>query len=174
MTAREAGGEAGRPQSPDGGEQEATGQRERTAAEKITLAVSIFLILGLVALVTYVSITGGGEPPIVEARPLPNGTRHEGESYFLPVAVTNRGGQTAAEVMVQPSSREAMDQWRLRSSPSISWPAARRGKGPSCSPRIRQRVSSGSASPGFKRHNERGAGWPGPRAARARMSELAW
>jgi len=101
VTAREAGGEAGRPQSPDGGEQEATGQRERTAAEKITLAVSIFLILGLVALVTYVSLTGGGEPPVVEARPLPDEIRHEGESYFLPVAVTNGGGQTAAEVMIQ-------------------------------------------------------------------------
>jgi len=86
---------------PDQGGQEAAGQRERTAAEKITLAISVFLILGLVALVTYVSITGGGEPPVVEARPLPDEIRHEGESFFLPVAVTNRGGQTAEEVMIQ-------------------------------------------------------------------------
>ena len=101
MTTREADGEAGRSRSPDEGEQEATGQRQRTAAERITLAISIILILGLVALVTYVSITGGGEPPIVEARPLPDEIRHEGESYFLPVAGTNRGGQTAAEVTIQ-------------------------------------------------------------------------
>jgi uncharacterized protein (TIGR02588 family) len=101
VTTRDAGGEAERPGSPDEGEQEAKGQRERTAAEKITLAVSILLILGLVALITYVSITGGGEPPVVEARPLPDEIRREGESYFLPVAVTNRGGQTAAEVMIQ-------------------------------------------------------------------------
>ena len=101
MTTRGAAGEAGRPGSPDEGEQEATGQRERTAAERITLAISIMLIAGLVALVTYVSVTGGGEPPIVEARPLPDEVRLEGESYFLPVAVTNRGGQTAEEVMVQ-------------------------------------------------------------------------
>ncbi|HEX2283045.1 MAG TPA: TIGR02588 family protein [Thermomicrobiales bacterium] len=97
---RDAGGEAGRPGSPDGGE-EASGPRERTAAERFTLAISVMLILGLVALVTYVSVTGGGEPPIVEAIPLLDEIRHEGESYFLPLAVTNRGGQTAAEVTVQ-------------------------------------------------------------------------
>ena len=101
MTTREAAGETGRPGSLDEGEQEATGQRERTAAEKITLAISIILILGLMALVTYVSITGGSDPPIVEASPLPDEIRHEGESYFLPIAVTNRGGQTAEEVTVQ-------------------------------------------------------------------------
>ena len=27
--------------------------------------------------------------------------RHEGESYYLPVEVTNRGGRTAEEVVVQ-------------------------------------------------------------------------
>ena len=97
MTTREAG----RPGSRDEGEQEATGPRERTAAEKITLAVSVALIVGLVALVTYVTVTGGGEPPIVEATSLPDEIRHEGESYFLPVAVTNRGGLTALEVTVQ-------------------------------------------------------------------------
>jgi uncharacterized protein (TIGR02588 family) len=59
------------------------------------------LIVGLVALVTYVSVTGGSEPPIVETRPLLDEAWHEGESYFLPVAVTNRGGRTAAEVTVQ-------------------------------------------------------------------------
>jgi uncharacterized protein (TIGR02588 family) len=100
VTTRDAGEEVGRSGSPDEGE-EATGPRERTAAEKITLAISVMLILGLVALVTYVSVTGGGEPPIVEATPLLDEIRHEGESYFLPVAVTNRGGQTAAEVTVQ-------------------------------------------------------------------------
>ena len=50
---------------------------------------------------TYVSINGGNEPPIVEAKPLPAEMRHEGESYYLPVAVTNRGGRTAQEVVIQ-------------------------------------------------------------------------
>jgi uncharacterized protein (TIGR02588 family) len=69
--------------------------------EWTTLAISIILILALLALVTYVSISGGNEPPVVEARPLNQEIRREGESYYLPVAVTNRGGHTAEEVVVQ-------------------------------------------------------------------------
>jgi uncharacterized protein (TIGR02588 family) len=92
---RDAGGESGRSQPEKG-----SAQRGRSVAEWTTLAISVVLILGLLVLVTYVSMTGGNEPPIVEARPLPAEIRREGESYYLPVAVTNRGGRTAEEVMV--------------------------------------------------------------------------
>lgn len=101
MTARDAGREAGQLQTREEDEQEATGPRGRSAAEWTTLAISIGLIVALVALVTYVSISGGGEPPVVEARPLLGEIRREGESYFLPVAVTNREGRTAEEVLIQ-------------------------------------------------------------------------
>jgi uncharacterized protein (TIGR02588 family) len=101
LTKENAGGESGRRQLEEGSGEAGEGQRRRSAAEWTTLAVSIFLILGLLALVTYVSMTGGDDLPIVEARPLPAEMRHVGESYYLPVAVTNRGGHTAAEVVVQ-------------------------------------------------------------------------
>lgn len=101
MTKRDADGQSRRARPREGSGQEATRQRGRSAVERTTLAISIILILGLLALVTYVSITGGNELPIVEARPLPEEIRHEGESYYLPVAVTNRGGRTAEEVVVQ-------------------------------------------------------------------------
>jgi uncharacterized protein (TIGR02588 family) len=101
VTRSEADSESGRPQTREGGGQQETGQRERSVAERTTLAISIILILGLVGLVTYVSINGGNEPPIVEAKPLPAEMRHEGESYYLPVTVTNRGGRTAQEVLIQ-------------------------------------------------------------------------
>ena len=101
MTNRDAGSEPRQPQTREEDEQEATGPRGRTAAERTTLAISIILIAALVALVTYVSITGGSEPPIVEARPLLGEIRSEGDSYFLPVAVTNREGRTAEEVLIQ-------------------------------------------------------------------------
>ena len=70
-------------------------------ARATTLAISVLLILGLVALVTYVSVTGGDDPPIVEARPLDGEIRHEGEVYLLPVEATNRGGRTAEEVLIK-------------------------------------------------------------------------
>ena len=101
MTRSDADSESGRSQTREGGGQQETGPRERSVAERTTLAISIILILGLVGLVTYVSINGGNEPPIVEAKPLPAEMRHEGESYYLPVAVTNRGGRTAQEVLIQ-------------------------------------------------------------------------
>ena len=101
MTSSNAGSESGRPEDREGDEEEATGRRGRSAAEWTTLAISIILILGLVSLVTYVSMTGGNKPPIIEARALLEEMRHEGESYFLPVAVTNRGGRTAEEVLIQ-------------------------------------------------------------------------
>ncbi len=101
MTTREDGGQSRRTQSSKGRGHEESGQRGRSAAEWTTLAISIILILGLLALVTYVSITGGNQPPIVEARPLDQEIRHEGESYYLPVSVTNRGGRTAQEVVIQ-------------------------------------------------------------------------
>jgi uncharacterized protein (TIGR02588 family) len=101
VTRGDAGGESGRSPSEEERGEAGEGQRRRSAAEWTTLAVSIFLILGLLALVTYVSMTGGNDLPIVEAKPLPAEMRHEGESYYLPVAVTNRGGRTAEEVVVE-------------------------------------------------------------------------
>jgi uncharacterized protein (TIGR02588 family) len=101
MSTRDADGQSRRAGPREGNGQEATRQRGRSAAERTTLAISIILILGLLALVTYVSMTGGDDLPIVEARPLPAEMRHEGESYYLPVAVTNRGGRTAEEVVVE-------------------------------------------------------------------------
>jgi uncharacterized protein (TIGR02588 family) len=101
VTRGDAGGESGRSPSEEERGEAGEGQRRRSAAEWTTLAVSIFLILGLLALVTYVSMTGGNDLPIVEAKPLPAEMRREGESYYLPVAVTNRGGRTAEEVVVE-------------------------------------------------------------------------
>jgi uncharacterized protein (TIGR02588 family) len=101
VTTRDAGRESEEPQNRDRVGEETTGKRERSGAEWTTMAISIILILGLLALVTYVSFTGGNEPPIVEARTLTGEIRHEGQAYYLPVAVTNRGGRTAQEVLVK-------------------------------------------------------------------------
>ena len=101
MTTRNASGESEEPQNREKGKREETGRHRRSAAEWTTLAISISIILGLVILVTYVSVTGGNEPPIIEMRPLLAEVRHAGNSYYLPVAVTNRGGRTAEQVLVQ-------------------------------------------------------------------------
>lgn len=96
-------GESGGPdQCParEAGWEDSQKRSGRSVAEWTTLSISVILILGLVALVTYVSTSGGNQPPIVEAKPLDQEIRHEGEMYYLPVAVTNRGGRTAEEVLI--------------------------------------------------------------------------
>ena len=101
MTTREGDGESSRSESKERSGRERTRQRARSGAEWTTLGISISIILTLLALVTYVSIGGGDAPPIVEARPLDQEIRHEGESYYVSVSVTNRGGRTAEEVVIQ-------------------------------------------------------------------------
>ncbi len=87
--AREAGG------------QESGERNDRSVAEWTTLIIGVVLILGLVGLVTYQYVSGGNEPPIVAATPLAQEVRHEEGAYFLPIAVTNHGDQTAEDVMIQ-------------------------------------------------------------------------
>jgi uncharacterized protein (TIGR02588 family) len=94
------GGGTNQPPTRESNPEDSNERSGRTVAEWTTLSISIILILGLVALVTYVSIFGGNQPPIVEARALDQEIWHEGVTYYLPVAVTNRGGRTAEEVLI--------------------------------------------------------------------------
>ncbi len=81
--------------------QESRERNGRSAAEWITLVIGAGLILGLVGLVTYLQLSGGNQPPIVTAAPLAQEIRRAEGVYFLPVAVSNRGDQTAEDVMIQ-------------------------------------------------------------------------
>lgn len=80
---------------------EANERRGRTAAEWITFAISIAIVLATVGVVSYLYLTGGGDPPIVAAEALTDQIRQDGETYYLPIAVTNRGGRTAEQVMIE-------------------------------------------------------------------------
>ena len=152
VTRSDADSESGRPQTREGGQQE-TGPRERSVAERTTLAISIILILGLVGLVTYVSINGGNEPPIVEAKPLPAEMRHEGESYYLPVAVTNRGGRTAQEVLIQ-AELVGSDGSTEETDFTLDFLAGgETRKAPSSSPRIHRPASLRSLLPASNHHD---------------------
>ena len=89
----------------DNEEQGESGTDEResrppSTAERITLAAGVALIFGLVAVVTYFTFVAGGGPPLIEATPLIAEDRGEGGPYYLPVAIANRGGQTAKDVLV--------------------------------------------------------------------------
>ena len=73
----------------------------RSAAEWATLGFSLAVLALLVVLVGYEYVAGGTDPPIVEVRPQVQAVRREGEAYYLPVEIANRGDRTAEDVLVR-------------------------------------------------------------------------
>lgn len=76
-----------------------TQQREkRTGAEWFTFAVSSLIVLGVVALIAG-QMRDGHAPPSISARAVAP-VREQGGKFYVPVEVTNRGDETAANVQV--------------------------------------------------------------------------
>ena len=82
-------------------QQESRGRSGQSAAEWITLTLGAVLILVLVGLVTYLYVSGDNRPPVIEATPFAREIRHEEGAYYLPIEVTNQGGRTAEDVVIQ-------------------------------------------------------------------------
>src|SRR5688572_3724611 len=81
--------------------QESRERGGRSVAEWTTLVFGAVLILALVGLVTYLYVSGENRPPVVEATPLAQEIRREEGAYYVPIEVTNQGGETAEDVLVQ-------------------------------------------------------------------------
>ena len=90
-----------RQRGQEAGREEPGGRSGRSIAEWTTLIIGVVLIVGLVGLVTFLYVSRGNRPPIIAATPLDQEIRHQEGSYFLPIAVTNQGDQTAEDVMIQ-------------------------------------------------------------------------
>lgn len=75
----------------------------QSAAEWITLGVSVAVVLVVVGLIGYEYFTSGGQSPVIEVRPLLREVREVGGEYYLPVEVANRGERTAENVKVRVS-----------------------------------------------------------------------
>lgn len=89
----QAGGQAAK-QTPDQG---------RSRAEWVSLGMSGAIVLALIGLVTYEHFAYGTEPAIIVAEPRLDELRPAANAYYLPVMVTNRGGQVAEAVIVRVS-----------------------------------------------------------------------
>ncbi|MDP9369045.1 MAG: TIGR02588 family protein [Chloroflexota bacterium] len=86
------------------GNHQQTGERgrdDRSVAEWITFAISAALILGVVGLASYLYVSGGNSPPIIETETLVDELRRANDEYYLPIAVTNVGDETAEQVQIQ-------------------------------------------------------------------------
>ncbi len=83
-----------------GGQQEREGKEKRTTAEWISLFVSVAIVLVLVGGLVYQIFARGNRPPVIEVKPLIEEVRQEGDSYYLPLDITNNGDRTAENVEV--------------------------------------------------------------------------
>jgi uncharacterized protein (TIGR02588 family) len=77
-----------------------TRERGRSVAEWVTLTISSAILLAVVATLVYHQLSGGDDPPVIEAIVGLEGLRAAGDTYYLPVEIANQGGATAQDVRV--------------------------------------------------------------------------
>jgi len=78
------------------------GKKDPTA-ERITLGISVLIVLGLAALVIYQQVVGGTQPPVIEVQPKLEEIRREGDAYYVPIDIANKGELTAEDIEIQMS-----------------------------------------------------------------------
>lgn len=82
----------------------------RTTVEWITLGISVMIVASLVGLITYLYVSGGSTPAVIEVKPQFDQIRQVQDQYYLPIEIRNVGGETAEEVTVQISLVSANGQ----------------------------------------------------------------
>ncbi len=76
-------------------------RQKRTLAEWVSLCVSAFIVLALVALVIFNRYNKGDNPPAIFARTLDSLYREANGIHYIPIEVTNTGSKTAEGVKIQ-------------------------------------------------------------------------
>ena len=77
-----------------------SGPRGRSRAEWTSLGISLAIVAVLVGILTVDQLRGPGREPRLTATVRQEEVRQEGEAYYLPVEVTNRGDLAARDVRV--------------------------------------------------------------------------
>jgi uncharacterized protein (TIGR02588 family) len=81
--------------------QDSTETSGRTVAEWTTLGVSLAILGVLFAAITWLWLEADSRPATVEVTPFLDAARQDGDVWYLPVEVTNRGDNTAEDVIVE-------------------------------------------------------------------------
>lgn len=75
----------------------------RSAAEWTAFLVSLVILLALLGIVTFDLLDRGHHPPEIVVRPQPQAVQLQDGLYYLPIDVTNRGDETAQDLLIQVS-----------------------------------------------------------------------
>jgi uncharacterized protein (TIGR02588 family) len=71
----------------------------RTKAEWVSLAISIFLLAAVVAIVVYLWLSSSNDPARFQVER--GAVRNEAGQFYLPITITNEGDETGAQVTVE-------------------------------------------------------------------------
>ena len=99
------------------------GQSGRSTAELVTFAISALIVLAVVGLTTYLHLTGGNGPAVIDVQPDVEGVYRGGERFYVPVRIANTGQTTAEDVRVtvalaDPQGRQESTGLELRFLPA--------------------------------------------------------
>ena len=118
---------AGRAQA-DGAQADGKGERDarqggRSTAELVTFAISALIVLAVVGLTTYLHLTGGSGPAVIDVQPEMERVYRGGERFYVPVRIANTGQTTAEDVRVtvavtDPQGRQESAGLELRFLPA--------------------------------------------------------
>lgn len=73
----------------------------RSTAEWVTLAISVTLVFGLVALTIFNELKSSAEPAIIGVEFVTEEIWQANERYYLPLSIRNHGGEPASDVTVE-------------------------------------------------------------------------
>ena len=74
---------------------------KRSTAEWVTLVGSLAILLSIFGLITFLHFQGEEKAAIIDVESSVDEVRFEGDLYYLPVEVTNRGDITVEDVVVE-------------------------------------------------------------------------
>ena len=77
-----------------------SGSSEKTTAERITMVISLVILVATFVLAGWATARTGDEPAQIEVTANLEQVRETETGYYVPITITNSGGHTAQDVMV--------------------------------------------------------------------------
>lgn len=85
---------------PQGDEPSQPEKKARSTAEWVSIFISIAIVLAFAVTVGYVYLTRSNAPPTIDAQLRFAEVRQEAGLFYLPIEVTNSGGDTAEDARI--------------------------------------------------------------------------
>lgn len=79
---------------------ESHNQEQSTTAERITLSISLVILVGILAVAVWSNMKTGDAPPDIVVEADIENVRETDSGFYVPITITNNGGMTAQNAIV--------------------------------------------------------------------------